>query len=110
MPTSQIPEVGNRWNSHWNSRLENGPFLGIPGNSHTEGSVHTEGVLLHTEGGVFWRLLPIYHQLSYTPRIGSPFAIVVVGAAAIRASLAFEERRHKETAHDASLKSPIDTI
>ena len=33
MPTSQIPEVGNRWNSHWNSRLENGPVVGIPGNS-----------------------------------------------------------------------------
>ena len=37
MPTSQIPEVGNRWNSHWNSRLENGPVVGIPGNSHTKG-------------------------------------------------------------------------
>ena len=32
-PKAGIPEVGNRWNSHWNSRLKNGPFLGIPWNS-----------------------------------------------------------------------------
>ena len=34
----------------------------------------------------------------------------VVGATAIRASLAFEQRRNKETAHDSPLKSPIDKI
>jgi len=42
--------------------------------------VHTEGVLLHTEGVIRWRLKPRYHQVSYTPRLGSPFATVVVGA------------------------------
>jgi len=36
--------------------------------------------------------------------------MVVVGATAIRASPVFEERRNKETAHGASLKSPIGTI
>ena len=36
--------------------------------------------------------------------------MVVVGATAIRASPVFEERRNKETAHGAFLKSPIDTI
>jgi len=74
------------------------------------GSVHTEVVLLHTEGIIWWRLKPRYHQISYTPRLGSPFATVVVGATAIRASPAFKERRNKETAHDASLTSRIDTI
>jgi len=67
------------------------------------------GVLLHTEGVFWWRLIQRYHQVSYAPRLGSPFAIVVIGATAIRASSAFEERRNKETAHDASLKSPMDT-
>jgi len=74
------------------------------------GSVHTEGLLLHTERVLWWRLIPRYHQVPYTPRLGSPFAIVVVGATAIRASPAFEGRRNKETAHGASLKSPIDAI
>ena len=72
--------------------------------------MHTEGGLLHTEGVIRWRLKPRYHQVSYTPRLGSPYATVVVGATAIRASLTFEERRNKETAHDASLTSRIDTI
>jgi len=65
--------------------------------------VHTEGFFLHTEGVIWWRLKRRYHQVSYTPRLGSPFATVVVGATAIRASPTFEERRNKETAHDASL-------
>ena len=70
--------------------------------------MHTEGILLHTEGVFWWRLILRYHQVSYTPRLGGLFAIVVVGAAAIRASTAFEERRNKGRSCDSSLKSPID--
>ena len=44
----------------------------------------------------------------YTAPLGSPFATVVIGATAIRASPTFKERRNKETTRDASLKSQID--
>jgi len=59
---------------------------------------------------IWWRLIPRYHQVFNTPRLDSSCATVVVGATAIRASPTFEERRNKETAHDASLKSRIDAI
>ena len=87
------------------------PFLG---NSrefpYRGGSFAYRGGSFAYGGGDLVASLPRYHQVSYTPRLGSPFATVVVSATAIRASPAFEERRNKETAHEASLKSRIDEI
>ena len=91
-------------NSHWNSQLENGPLLGIPWNSHTEG-------VLCIQRGFFCIQRGCFGGVSYQDI--AKFLIhraLVVGATAIRASPAFEEHRNKGTAYDPSLKSPIDII
>ena len=99
----------NRWNSHWNSRIENGPFLRIPGNSHTEGVPCIQrGFFCIQRGGVGG----VSYQYSTNFLIHRALVahVVVVGATAIRANLAVEQRRNKETAHDFPMKLPIYTI